>query len=205
MHFIYLWVLCSRPTEYSIYFILFPTLFALSSFAFFDSIYSYFYSYSWSQLLPPVSTLILPQDTSFQEGYRIPVNCSSDYQPVYQGCTPEKCGRLVIDGVFLESDIDLLQTTASTLVSRYGGSSGGATILDLHSGALSLGDKFLNIYTLAEIEKKKNNNFVPVVTEATALAYSRVKTSIEEVVKREFLCSYIHLTKPTFFSKITNL
>jgi hypothetical protein len=33
-----------------------------------------------------------------------------------------------------------------------GGSKGGATILDLHSGALSLDTNFINVYTLPNAE-----------------------------------------------------
>ena len=49
---------------------------------------------------------------------------------------PAKCGRAVVDGLFsIEESHRLLSIAKKGLVK--GGSNGGASILDLHSGALS--------------------------------------------------------------------
>ena len=52
------------------------------------------------------------------------------------GCLPAKCGRVVVDGLVSAEELDGLLRVAKKGLSR-GGSSGGASILDLHSGALS--------------------------------------------------------------------
>ncbi|WAQ96774.1 OGFD3-like protein [Mya arenaria] len=61
----------------------------------------------------------------------------------------------------------------------YGGSNGGASILDLHSGALSKNDKFINVYR-------------------------RVKDKIHRAIAEHFHVplTSLFLTKPTFFSRM---
>lgn len=49
--------------------------------------------------------------------------------------------------------IDLAQKGLS-----FGGGTGGVSILDLHSGALSKGDNFVNIYTLPEAKEFLNDD-----------------------------------------------
>lgn len=44
-------------------------------------------------------------------------------------------------------EVELLLEMASNIIDL-AGSSGGASILDIHSGALSYGDKFLNVYQM---------------------------------------------------------
>ena len=52
------------------------------------------------------------------------------------GCVPSKCGRAVLDSVVTSQDTDNLLALAKKGFAK-GGGSGGASILDLHSGALS--------------------------------------------------------------------
>ena len=61
------------------------------------------------------------------------------------GCAPAKCGRMVSDTVIDESDANQLLTLAKKGLSK-GGGAGGASILDLHSGALSKGEGFVSVY-----------------------------------------------------------
>jgi hypothetical protein len=63
------------------------------------------------------------------------------------GCVPRHCGRVVSDKLVSGSEADVLLSIAKHGMAL-GGSQGGATILDLHSGALSQGKKFVNIYHL---------------------------------------------------------
>lgn len=52
----------------------------------------------------------------------------------------------MVDGLFEEEEIDTLLNIFRKGL-KYGGSSGGASILDLHSGALSKGQNFINVFT----------------------------------------------------------
>lgn len=80
------------------------------------------------------------------------VECSNDYKAEtseYPECVPEKCGRIVSDKLVSSTETDVLLKIAMNGLSL-GGSDGGASILDLHSGALSKGRDFINIYTLPQ-------------------------------------------------------
>jgi len=122
------------------------------------------------------------------------VECSKDYGDKFKGCTPKKCGRVVQDHLFEKQDLDYLVE----LVKRgmnYGGGNGGATILDLHSGALSYGDKFINIYKMDKIFNSTDFEI-----------YSKIKDIILNTISKEFDVpkNLLHLTKPTFFSRLNN-
>ncbi|XP_017551357.1 urotensin-2 receptor 2 isoform X2 [Pygocentrus nattereri] len=110
------------------------------------------------------------------------VQCSEDYENYKQfpGCTPKKCGRAVIDSVVTKEEAQALRRLAERGLSL-GGSDGGASILDLHSGALSMGKKFVNIYR-------------------------DVRGRIQRVIAETFGLdsSQMYLTKPTFFSHINS-
>lgn len=74
---------------------------------------------------------------------------------------PKRCGRLVSDKLVSGSEADALLSIAKRGMAL-GGSQGGATILDLHSGALSQGKNFINIYQLnsaKEVLKKTDFTF----------------------------------------------
>lgn len=61
----------------------------------------------------------------------------------------KQCGRFVMDGLFTEDQVNLLLSLFKKGL-EYGHSSGGASILDLHSGALSKGERFINIFSNPE-------------------------------------------------------
>jgi hypothetical protein len=63
------------------------------------------------------------------------------------GCVPKRCGRVVSDKLVSGTEADSLLSIAKRGMAL-GGSEGGATIMDLHSGALSQGRNFVNIYHL---------------------------------------------------------
>lgn len=80
------------------------------------------------------------------------VDCSTDYLSEitqYITCVPNKCGRFVSDSLVTEQEANVLIDLAKKGLS-FGGGSGGVSILDLHTGALSKGENFINIYTLPE-------------------------------------------------------
>lgn len=80
------------------------------------------------------------------------VECATEYLneiTQYVTCVPNKCGRFVSDSLVTEQEANALIDLAMKGLS-FGGGSGGVSILDLHSGALSKGKHFVNIYTLPE-------------------------------------------------------
>ncbi|XP_014215722.1 2-oxoglutarate and iron-dependent oxygenase domain-containing protein 3-like [Copidosoma floridanum] len=129
------------------------------------------------------------------------VECSNDYRnemEKFPGCVPKKCGRVVSDKLVSGSEVDVLLKLAENTF-KLAGSDGGASILDLQSGALSKGSKFINVYALDEAQK--------IFDMTDFVIYKVVKTKIQHAIANHFGIdvSKIHLTKPTFFSQITNL
>ncbi|XP_076682824.1 2-oxoglutarate and iron-dependent oxygenase domain-containing protein 3 [Andrena cerasifolii] len=128
------------------------------------------------------------------------VECSDDFKAEtseYPECVPEKCGRIVTDKLVSSTETDILLKIAVSGL-NLGGSDGGASILDLHSGALSKGQSFVDIYALPEARKIFNS--------ADFAIYKVVKTKIHHAVAHNFgvPSDKIYLTKPTFFSRMTN-
>ena len=52
-------------------------------------------------------------------------------------CTPKKCGRFVLDGLFNEQEIGILKDLAERGTMVQGGGTGGASILELSSSTVS--------------------------------------------------------------------
>ncbi|XP_070581243.1 2-oxoglutarate and iron-dependent oxygenase domain-containing protein 3-like [Ptychodera flava] len=129
-------------------------------------------------------------------------SCSNDYDNYKRipGCTPVRCGRVVMDDIITKEEAKkLLQIAKKGLA--FGGSSGGASILDLHSGALSKGNSFINLYKYLD-----QKNFGPIFSAEDAEVYTNVKNKIRKAISREFgiKASRLHLTHPTFFSRLTS-
>lgn len=92
------------------------------------------------------------------------VDCDTDYLSEiteFASCVPNKCGRFVTDSLVTEQEASILLDLAKLGLS-YGGSSGGASILDLHSGALSQGEEFVNIFKISEANGFLNENALNV-------------------------------------------
>ncbi|XP_051174681.1 2-oxoglutarate and iron-dependent oxygenase domain-containing protein 3-like [Leptopilina boulardi] len=129
------------------------------------------------------------------------IECSDSYKAEmnkFSGCLPEKCARIVTDKLVSATETDVLLKLAINSM-NLGGSDGGASILDLHSGALSKGDGFINVYDMEEAKKIFNN--------ADFAIYKVVKTKIQHAIAHHFGVDSdkLYLTKPTFFSRITSL
>jgi len=125
----------------------------------------------------------------------VDVPCSNDYGKQFPKCVPKKCGRSVRDNLFKAEHLDKLKAIAEKGMS-HGGGSGGASILDLHSGALSYKDKFVNIHQMKEKIFEKEDFQV----------YSTVKNKIRKTIATEFNVDEkdLYLTHPTFFSRMNN-
>ncbi|CAG0890271.1 unnamed protein product [Cyprideis torosa] len=129
------------------------------------------------------------------------VKCADDYsaedRKTYEGCISERCGRLVTDQLVTEEEVDVLLSLAQKVMAKAGGS-GGATIMDLHSGALSSGDKFVDLYQFQEIKE--------LISEGDLQTYVTVRQKVQSRVASHFGVSpdLLHLTHPTFFSRLTS-
>ncbi|XP_049872179.1 2-oxoglutarate and iron-dependent oxygenase domain-containing protein 3-like [Pectinophora gossypiella] len=127
------------------------------------------------------------------------VECSTSYLREverYEGCYPKDCKRYVTDQVISVREAeDLLEMAKKGF--KVGGSAGGASILDLHSGALSKGTHYINIY--------KNEDTKNLFTENDFNIYRVVKEKIRYAVGHHFGISpnKIYLTHTTFFSELT--
>lgn len=119
----------------------------------------------WTRLVIVAAVLIIGYFTSNKEKERKfalrretiifraqDLDCSAEYLKElnnFKDCIPKKCGRYVSDSLVHSSEAELLLDLAKRGL-EFGGGSGGASILDLHSGALSSGESFVNIYRLPE-------------------------------------------------------
>lgn len=128
--------------------------------------------------------------------------CSRDYQKEiskFPGCAPQVCGRLVLDSLVQpQESAQLLQIAKKGL--SLSKPTGGASILDLHSGAVTHGGSFVDIYKLMK------DRDLTVFTERDFEVYRNVKNKIREIIAFKFgiLPLALHLTHPTFFSQMTS-
>lgn len=105
---------------------------------------------------------------------------------------------------------------------QFGGSSGGASILDLHSGALSKGKEFVNVYKFPGAQKVFESSGAISTYRVTlrnlclycmnggltfVFLFQDVKTKISHAISDRFGVNVesLYLTHPTFFSRITNV
>uniref|UniRef100_A0A8C3WDI9 2-oxoglutarate and iron dependent oxygenase domain containing 3 n=1 Tax=Catagonus wagneri TaxID=51154 RepID=A0A8C3WDI9_9CETA len=146
-------------------------------------------------------TEVLASRSEVLPGRFVEVPCSEDYDSHrrFEGCTPRKCGRGVSDAVISRDEAHRIRSIAEKGLSL-GGSDGGASILDLHSGALSVGEHFVNLYRYFG-DKIQN-----VFSEEDFRLYRSVRQKVQLAIAQAFgiSASSLHLTKPTFFSRINN-
>uniref|UniRef100_A0A8C5N8H1 Urotensin-2 receptor 2 n=1 Tax=Gouania willdenowi TaxID=441366 RepID=A0A8C5N8H1_GOUWI len=129
------------------------------------------------------------------------VKCSEDYENYkrYTGCTPQKCGRAIIDSLVTRDEAHVLRRLAERGLAL-AGSEGGASILDLHSGALSMGKQFVNIY------RYFGDQISDVFTAEDFKLYRHIILYSFAVIAETFGLdpTLMYLTKPTFFSRINS-
>ncbi|XP_046966787.1 2-oxoglutarate and iron-dependent oxygenase domain-containing protein 3-like [Vanessa cardui] len=128
------------------------------------------------------------------------IECSPEYIKdinKYEGCAPKYCKRFVTDKVISVRETEELLKLAQKGL-KYGGSFGGASILDLHSGALSKGQHFVNMYKMDEMKN--------LFTQDDFNIFKVVKDKIKYTVAHHFGVQpdKLYLTHPTFFSEITS-
>ncbi|KAL1524585.1 hypothetical protein AB1Y20_019475 [Prymnesium parvum] len=127
------------------------------------------------------------------------VSChAKSYRPIVPGCTPapNDCGFRIVDGLISQEEVDALRKIAQRGMAL-GGGAGGPTILDLHSGALSLEDKFIDVWMAFNLSRRK------AYTQSELLVYHEVTQRLAAEVEATFGVSGVMLTSPTFFSRIS--
>ncbi|KAM3909964.1 2-oxoglutarate and iron-dependent oxygenase domain-containing protein 3 [Leptodactylus fuscus] len=147
---------------------------------------------------PCAKAIELPTFCSQRKSVCTETPCLEMRRPVI-GCTPLKCGRAVTDAVITQEEARSMRRIAEAGLSL-GGSDGGASILDLHSGALSMGKNFVNMYRYYGEQMKE------ILTEDDFQLYRNVRRRIQQEIARTFDldASALHLTKPTFFSRMNS-
>uniref|UniRef100_A0A8D2MNG9 2-oxoglutarate and iron dependent oxygenase domain containing 3 n=1 Tax=Zonotrichia albicollis TaxID=44394 RepID=A0A8D2MNG9_ZONAL len=147
-----------------------------------------------------VTEVLAHRSDTLQDKF-VEVPCSEDYESHrrFAGCTPRKCGRGVTDAVITREEAERIRRIAERGLSL-GGSDGGASILDLHSGALSLGKHFVNLY------RYFGDKIQDIFTEEDFALYRDVRQRIQQRIAQVFgiSSSALYLTKPTFFSRMNS-
>lgn len=166
----------------------------------------------WARMLLLLGTLVVVYFTSGNERIitlakqkeklnhrRQEIQCSKDYlNELSQLLGKEKvrCGRIVMDSIITPTEAKQLESIAKKALQLTGTPAGGASILDLHSGALSAGKTFINFYALN----------LTIFNSADFALYKRVRRRVHETVAFSFdlPSEKLFLTKPTFFSRLTS-
>ena len=119
-----------------------------------------------------------------------------EIQELSEACVPAKCGRFVVDDLVTVDEAHKLLVLAKKGLAK-GGGNGGASILDLHSGALSHGDNFINLY------KSHPELFTARDFETYRTIKNRVKAAVAEHFNLDN--NQLYLSHPTFFSELTSV
>lgn len=124
------------------------------------------------------------------------LSCSTDSldKPVV-GCSPTACARMVKDDFITSAEANQLIHLAETGMRVGGYGSGPPSVLDLTSGAVSSGDKFLDVYRVMDSQKL-------AFDAADLQLYRDVIERVRAEVLRTFGLKRLYLTSPLFFSRI---
>ena len=128
-----------------------------------------------------------------------PVECTpSRVRALQRGCgaAAARCGRMVVDNFASASEVDAMLAIAARGMAL-GGGAGGPTILDLQSGALSRGDKFVDVWMMFNLTRR------PPLTRADVAVYAELADRVRELAMRTFGLPRLWLTSPTFFARIS--
>merc|ERR1711892_1599051 len=80
------------------------------------------------------------------------VKCSAEYaaKPSVGNCSPSKCGRMVLDDLFSQAELEILVKLAEQGTMASGGGAGPASILELASSTNSRGSQFVSLFAIRE-------------------------------------------------------
>ncbi|KAL5254832.1 hypothetical protein ACHWQZ_G014314 [Mnemiopsis leidyi] len=149
---------------------------------------------------PNAMVLAMWNSTVGTNGMVQKVPCPENQKVEYSGCEAATCGRYILDRLVTNEEAEKLIAIAEKGMSL-GGGSGGATILDLHSGALSVGTKFADVRELA-----KKSGIKELFSYEDLKLYRSVKNRIQVEIEKKWKIGpgKLKLTKPTFFSRMTD-
>lgn len=108
-----------------------------------------------------------------------------------KGCL-SRCKRVSIERLVTADECDLLTSSISAVFGDRGGS-GPPSIIDLSSGAMSYGTKFVDAYRLQA---------GPLLSQEAETVYVSVMKRLRERVAQEFDLPVSYHTAPTFFNRI---
>ena len=128
------------------------------------------------------------------------VTCQPEIHEVrHPACSPQDCARIVVrEFLTTQQTSQLVNLMKKALI--HGRSDGGASIFDFHSGAISKGDKFINVYSVHTAtggDPVFNLEEFDVLYRVIEMVHTRV--AVYFGLDRDKL----YLTNPTFFSEMT--
>lgn len=136
------------------------------------------------------------------------VECSTVYkkQNFVPECTPNFCGRHVIDGLFSHSELYALKFFANEATMIAGGGTGPVSIIELHSSTVSYGEEFLSLQKLAASHAPTADKLQSIYTEKNLEKYHKVRLKIKKAISEKFKIEYdkLLLASPSFFTRITS-
>lgn len=109
----------------------------------------------------------------------------------FKQCAPKHCGRYFTDYVITEPESDFLLNIAKKGLS-HGEASGGASVFDIYNKVVSHKKSFISIKDKFQL------------TSDEVAEFNNVINKIKEQIKEKFQISNVYLTKPIFFSQMTN-
>mmetsp|Transcript_56348 Transcript_56348/g.138298 ORF Transcript_56348/g.138298 Transcript_56348/m.138298 type:complete len:325 (-) Transcript_56348:28-1002(-) len=134
----------------------------------------------------------LPKRT---EETRYQVACSDKrFSEFVQGCSPSECDRYVISNFIQYDQIKELRDLAEFGMT-HGGGAGGATILDFPSGALSYGEKFIDVHQVLASKGLE----LPM---AHTRSFLEITRRVRELIMRKYGLDVLYPTTPRFFSRM---
>ena len=111
-------------------------------------------------------------------------------------CSPRQCGKVVLDDFASAEEVAALRTIAARGMAM-GGGSGGPTIMDMASGALSHKDQFVDMWVAFNLTKR------PPFTRSDLRPYRALTERVAQAVRTHFGASKLWLTAPSFFTEIS--
>jgi len=111
-------------------------------------------------------------------------------------CSPRQCGKVVLDDFASPEEIAALRAIAKRGMVM-GGGSGGPTIMDMASGALSHKDQFVDMWLAFNLTKR------PPFTRSDLRPYRALTERVAQAVRTHFGASKLWLTAPSFFTEIS--
>lgn len=158
----------------------------------------------------PESNTIAHQSSTYNTPNFQELDCSEEYStnpPTSDNCTPTKCGRLVLDGVLTDEEVEVLTSIARDGTMIAGGGAGGASIIELHTSSASAGENFISLFNRAKQGHEQTiNGMEEIYSEYNMQKYSEIKEKLMGVVAETWGIDQtrLNLAAPTFFSRLTN-